>query len=650
MRKSLFVSTTAAGLLAGLPFAAQAEDAGPTAVDAVVVTANRSPEAAGRVGQQITVLDRAELQSQQTPVLTDILARTPGLAVARNGGVGAPTQVYVRGAESGQTVVLIDGVKLNDPSLTDTGFNFGNLLVGDVARVEVLRGPQSVLWGSQAIGGVVNLITAEAERPFESNLTLEGGSDAWAYGRAGVGGKTDRAAWRANLSYLTTHGVSAFADGAERDGYRNLGASGKAKVALTDQLFLDLRAVYSRGRSEFDGFAAPTFAFGDTREYGVTEDFVGYAGLNLDLLEGRLTQRAAFAYTRTDRESFDPDQAITTTTFRSDGRNERFEYQGTYAVTERWTAVFGAETERSRMRSASPSAFDPDPTPGRRSARLDSVYAQVRGEVVDGLTLSGGLRRDEHDDFGGHTVGQLAAAWSLNDGATVLRASWGEGFKAPSLYQLGSEYGNAGLRPETAEGWDVGIQQGLAGGRVVVSAAWFERRAKDQIDFFSCLSGSADPMCLGADGFPRFGYYANVARTETRGVELAARADVTEALTLDASYTWLDAENDTAGAANQGRRLPRRPEHAASAEATWRWPVGLSTTLAVRYAGDRFDDAANSRVVKGHVLWDLRGAYAVTDRVEVYGRVENLFDERYVTIRNYGQAGRTAYAGVRATF
>ncbi|CAN7331287.1 TonB-dependent receptor [Phenylobacterium sp. LjRoot219] len=654
MNSKLFVSTAFCVIAAAAPAAVHAEAAAEVpAVDELVVVAGRTAERADRVGQQVTVITAETLQEKQTPLLTEILATTPGVSFSRNGGVGGTTNVYIRGAEPGQTVVLIDGVKLNDPSTTDAGFNFGHMLVGDIARVEILRGPQSVLWGSQAIGGVINLLTAVPTEPFETSLLAEGGSNDWAYGRAALGGKSERVSWRATAGYLTTSGISTFDEakgGRELDGYRNIGASAKADVAVTDQLSLDLRTIYSRGRNEMDGLVPPNFVFGDTRALGTTQDLVGYAGARLSLLDGRFTNRAGYAYTSTIRKNYDPDQAVTDVTFRASGRNERFEYQGAFEVTPVWTAVFGAETEKSKMRTASPSDFDPNPTPVHSSARLDSFYANLRGDVISNLTLSGGVRQDHHSDFGGNTVGQASAAWRLNEGKTVLRASWGQAFKAPSLYQLGSEYGNPTLDPESSHSWDAGVEHRMMDGRIVVSAAYFERKTKNQIDFFTCLSAASDPLCVGANGVPRFGFYANTARTKAKGVELDADAQLTDALALSVNYTWVDARNDAETSRNFDKRLPRRPARVGNVEVSYDWPNALQTAVAVQYAGDRFDDAANRNVLKGYVLWDVRASYPVNEQVEVYGRVENLFDQSYETIRNYGQLGRAAYAGVRAKF
>ena len=296
MRPELYLGAATAALLltagaASAQTALQTSDS--TLLNDVIVTANRSVQSADRVGQSVTVRTTKQIEASQTVGVVDLLVRTPGVSLSRNGGIGTTTALRIRGAESDQTVVVIDGVKLNDPSSTGGGYNFGNLLVGDVARIEVLRGAQSTLWGSQAIGGVVNLVTAQPTRPFEASLTAEAGSRGTSYLRGGIGGVTDRIDWRVAASHYQTDGFSTFARGTEKDGYENTGLSGRLNLRLTEDVSVDLRAVYSNGRVDIDGFPAPTFAFGDTREYGTTKDLVTYAGLNFDLFEDRLKNRIA---------------------------------------------------------------------------------------------------------------------------------------------------------------------------------------------------------------------------------------------------------------------------------------------------------------------------------------------------------------------
>ena len=639
MRNELIVSAAAAALLLAAN-AASAQTAtsvtDPSLLDDVVVTANRSAQSADRVGQSVTVLTTADIQSSQTVVVSDILARTPGVTVSRNGGVGSVTAVRIRGAESDQTVAVVDGVKLNDPSGTGGGYNFGNLLIGDVARIEVLRGAQSTLWGSQAIGGVVNIVTAEPTRPFQASLDAEAGSRGTTYLRGSVGGAGERATWRLGASRYQTDGFSAFARGTENDGYENFGLSGRANIRIVEGVSVDLRAVYSDGDVDVDGFPAPLFAFGDTRETSSTKELVTYAGLNFDLFDGRLSNRVAYGYTRTDRQN----QAGSAVTFEAEGLNRRYEYQGVFDVREGWTATFGAEHEDSEF-SAAPDAAE---------VGLDGVYAQLQAEVVDGLTLTGGVRRDEHDTFGGKTLGQAAVAWALNDGSTVLRASFGQGFKAPSLYQLYSQYGNLALLPEEANGWDAGVEHHLLDGALILSATYFSRETTNQIDFVSC-SGTATPatapLCF-KNGVRRFGYYSNIALTEADGVELAADYEI-GSFRVNANYTRTNTENRTPGA-NLGRQLARRPDEAANLTVGYVWPFGLSTSVAVHHVGDSFDNASNATRLDAYTLVDLRASYPINETLELYGRVENVGDEVYETTRNYGVAGRGTFVGVRARF
>jgi vitamin B12 transporter len=612
------------------------------AAETVVVTATRTEQPLSEVGQAMSVIDADAIARRQSDTVVDLLRTVPGVTIARNGGVGTSTAVFIRGAESDQTVALIDGVKLNDPSSPGGGFNFGNLLVGNITRVEVLRGSQSVLWGSQAIGGVVNLITAEPTEEFAGSARAEYG---WRGTRQLVGNVSQQlgpVAASIGVGDFHTDGISAFNErrgGRERDPYRDFGAHAKFNVALSDSVSLDLRGWYSNGKVGIDGLAPPSFAFGDTREYARTREAIGYSALNFALLDGRLQNRVASAYTETQRNNFDPDGFVFET-FDAAGRNVRFEYQGTLDVTEAVRATFGAETERSRFISAS---FGGPPTRGEAS--IDSGYGEIIARPFAGFTAIAGIRHDQHDDFGGKTTSSASAVWTPNEGVTALRTSYSEGFKAPTLYQLQSEYGNALLHPETARGWDAGITQRLFNDSIELGVTGFRRDTHDLINFISCVA-PLDGICAGRPD----GTYDNVARARAQGLELTLTLRPIEALQAQANYSYVDAQNRSSGTANFGKDLVRRPRETASALVDYSWPFGLQTGATFTQVAKSFDNAANTRAVEGYDIVDLRVAYSLKSGVELQARIENLLDEKYETIYRYGSPGRAVYAGVRLSY
>lgn len=620
------------GLL--LSTSALAQGVLPLDASAILVTATRAPTPIDRLPSSITVLDKAAIDRAQDIAVSDLLLRTPGVSLSRTGGYGTNTLLRIRGAEPDHTVVVIDGVKLNDPAAASGGYNFANLLVGDAARIELLRGPQSILWGSQAIGGVVNVVTALPESELGASFDVEAGSRETVSARAGLGGKTGPLTWRVGANAFTTEGISAIAPafgGRERDGYTNLGLTGRAELVVAEGVSAELRGFYSHGRTDIDSTTA------DTPEYALNREFVGYAGLSVDLFGGRFHNRFGYGYTDTNRDNFNPARARQHS-FDSAGRNQRFEYQGSFAIAEGWNALFGAEQERSRFRSVSPPASlaRPIPAPARGSTRITSFYGQVTGELLQGLTLTGGARHDEHSQFGGRMLFSAGGVWALPT-HSILRASYGEGFKAPTLYQLFSNFGNSALAPEQAHGWEGGIEQHLFDGALSLAATYFKRSTIDQID------------CPGCTPTPGSGHYQNIARAEARGIEAVAVARIGERLTIDGSFSWVNTQNRSPGTMF-GNWLARRPRYAANGSATYVWPSGLSTGLAVRWSGRSFDNAANSIRLDDYTLVDLRAELPLSPAVRLFGRVENLFDEKYMTAYRFGTLGRSIYAGLRGRF
>jgi len=616
-----------ASALAGPTLAHAAADDGE-----VIVTALRVDTRVRQVASSVTVLDKTAIDASQQFTISDLITRTPGVTYSRTGGFGTTTGVRIRGAESDQTVVVIDGVKLNDPSSTGGGYDFGDLFVGDAAQIEVLRGPQSTLWGSQAIGGVVNIVTQLPASGFAGGGEAEGGSRGTASGRINLGGGKNGIRWELAGNAFRTDGISAVAPefgGQERDGYRHYGTSGRILAELAEDVSLDLRGYWSHGKVDLDSSFGPP----DVADYQKSTNWTGYAGLNFGLFGGALKNRVGLTRDHIDRGNFDP--TITSgddRSFVAHGRNDHIEYQGTLAVANGWTAIFGAEHEHSRFSAISPQ-FQTDPDHGNVS--IDSLYGQVNGTVAQHLTLTGGVRYDHHQTYGGHALVSGGAVWSA--GGTTLRASYGEGFKAPSLYQLYSAFGNLDLSAERAHGWDAGVEQKF-GGHVTASLTWFDRDTRNLIGFASFPPRADRP----------FGYYQNVDRANAHGIEAAAAARF-GGLTLDANYTWTDAEDRSVGA-TYGSDLIRRPHHTANADVTYAWPFGLTTTVAVTHASHAFEDSGNTIRLSGYTLVDLRAEQPIGHGLSLFGRVDNIGNTHYETAYRYGALGRSFYGGIRAKF
>ncbi len=612
---------------------AYAQDIPDTDAPEVVVTASRVAQPASEIGQAVTVIDRAEIERRQTVVVSDLLATTPGVTVTRNGTLGALTGVRIRGAESDQTLVVIDGVRVNDPASTGGGFDFGNLLSSSVERIEVLRGPNSVPWGSQAIGGVVNIITAAPTEGMQARANAEYGYADSMFASAGVSGKSGPVSGSLTGGYLKTDGISSAASGTERDGYRQYGATGRLGVEFAPGIGLDLRGYFADSKVEIDdGFNPETFVVADSLAYGTTQELYGYAGLHANFADGRFNNRVAFTIADINRDNFS--QPGGDVSFIGRGRSERYEYQGDFRPLDEVRVVAGVERENSRFNDGFTFA----------DTGITSVYGQLIVKPLDILTITGGVRNDDHEDFGSHTTFGANAALALRTGTTI-RASYGEGFKAPTLYQLFSAYGNRDLDPETARNFDIGIEQAFLGDRVRAGVTYFNRRTRNQIDFRNCSpteQATAGSICVDRP----FGVYDNVARAEADGVEFTLALRPVDALTLTANYSYIHTENRAIGA-NFGNDLARRPKQTASVNADYRFVFGLSVGGTVTMVGDSFDDAGNTVRLDGYALAGIRAEMPINDRIALYGRVDNLTDARYETVAGYGNYGRAAYGGVR---
>ena len=621
----------------------------------VVVTATRTEQPVQRTGESVSVITRKDLDLQQAVSVSDVLPLTPASTVVRNGGLGQNATVSLRGAEPGQSLVLVDGIQINDPSTTDGQALLGDVLVNNIDRVEILRGPQSTLYGSQAIGGVVNIIThTGGDTPFALRATAEGGSFGTYHLNAGANGTSGVIDYGASLNYLSTGGISA-ADSAngnpEADGYRNVGATGNVRLHVRDDVSIDLRGYYTGARTDIDGYPPPNYSFGDDPEFAKNDLVAGYAGVNADLFGGLLHNRIGFAASHADRRFFGVFGFAPPYAFSPDLNNyskagtARIEYQGTVNLDGDNQITFGAESQRNTFNTMS-LQYDIAPTLGAR--RTTSGYGQWQTTLFDQLTLTGGLRYDGDSQYGGHTSLKVAGAWAVPNWGTVIHANYGDGFKAPSLYQLYSQYSNpiAELKPETARGWEAGVAQAFLDNRAHASATWFTRKTKNEIDFFSCPFVPPVPNLPGCDErLLQGGFYYNVGRSRSQGAEFEISGEVIENLTASINLTDMASED-----LDLRTDLARRPRITAGGSLFWTPMERASLGLTVSHVGARFDGAGEVRPLPGYTLVNILGSYPLTDNFSLFGRIENLFNDRYEPVSGYGAPGRAAYAGIRAAF
>jgi len=639
------IAIAALAALIALPAAAQdPQDQAPAPLrHEVVVTATRLQTPEKKVGSSVTVVSGDELVRTGRTFVLDALESVMGLSTIRNGGPGATASVSVRGANSEHTLFLLDGVELNDPINPSRSYDVSHLPLSQVERVEILRGPQGLLYGSDALGGVVNIITrAGRGRP---RLSLSSSADTLSslsanVALAGSGGKTDYAF---SLFHERTAGISAaaasYAGNTEKDGYRNLSLDARLgyAVAPTSNLTFTVRA--SRARTELDNFGGPG---GDdpnnVQDYASLLFRGQYRGLSPS---GRWERTVSLSWLGARRDNDNPvDPAHPAESDHGLYRSglAELDWQNNFFLRPTHTLTAGLEVEGESGRSeyVSESAYGPYesdfPTARAGSAGL---YLLDHWEVKDRFFVTAGVRADRHSRAGTAVTFRVAPAFLIAATGTRLKATLGSGFKSPSLYQLyapATSFGPVGnplLRPERALGWDAGIEQTLAAGRAVVDVTWFESSFRDLVDF---------DFAAG---------YVNIGRARTRGLEVSAEARPGAGSRFAASYTRLSARD--LGARTE---LLRRPRDKFSGEAGLRLFGRFDLAANVLWVGRRLDRDFSTypyptTTLPGYVLL---GAVLSTDLgrdVEVFARIDNILNARYQTVWGYGSPGLTLRTGFR---
>lgn len=621
----------------------------------IVVTATRSPTAIANAGSSISVISGEEITKSSMKDISDVLRTVPGVDVTTAGGPGSLTTARIRGAESKNTLVLIDGVRVNDASDAGGGFDLSAIVPADIERIEVLRGPQSALYGSDAMGGVISIITRKGQGAPRVKMSAEGGSYGSKGLSGGVSGRQGPVSYAFSVTGYDTAGFSRygyrigrieknFPWGLENDSTQRLGASGNVTVTLSDTAELEFGGYSSLNVSDYD---AAYGQYPDTPSRSRQGLMNGYVRLKNIMFDGRLTNRFTVSGSATDRKyrSISYFGAKPTMSWTSDhyrGSRIAAEYQGDLKLDQFGMFTLGAKTEQedliSYSRDVAPIASLRRKT-GDFSQVTNSVYVMHQVSPIENLHLSLGGRIDAISDGGQFNTWRTTAAYEIPRTKTTFRTSVGTGAKTPSLFQLhDATYGNPDLKPEYSVGFDAGIDQKLFDDSLLLSATFFSNRFRDMIDF------TFDPETCPATS--PYGCYLNVDRARTWGFEFSGDLELVRGLLrAKVAYTYLHAVN---GKTNL--QLPRRPEHEGRIGLVITPTEKLSIEPSVVLVGERFSSVGEKDRLAPYARLDVRAEYKIDDMFSVYARAENLTDAKYQEVLNYGTPGRSIYGGVRATW
>ena len=594
---------------------AQTTETEDKVLDIVIVEGSRLNQTETEIGSSVSIISADDIELIGYQFALDAVAAAPGATINQNGAFGGLASVRIRGASSEQTLVLIDGVPVTDPSSPGGGFNFARLDTANIERIEVLKGPQSTLWGSDAIGGVVSITTKKPDDGLGGNAFVEYGSFNFQRAGAAVEAGGEIGDFRFSATSTSTDGISK-ADksngNSERDGYDavTLAANGGLNLGPAR---LSSDVMWTDAEADFDSFVFGSQGnVGDGDEVSETEELSTNITLDIPLFNDRFDNAVVVGYSDIDRQSFSNGAP----SFGADGERWIYRYQGNFELNGANTLAFGVEREET--------------TANDDETSIDSLFALYEFKPFEKLTLTGGVRVDDHEKFGSETTGRVAAAYNVIDSLTI-RGSWGQGFKAPTIFQstyicgfCGLTEPNSDLQPETSEAFEIGLDWRSSNGLAEAGIVLFDQESENLIDF-TFTAG-----------------YDNVALVESQGVEIYGGYRVADWLNISGNYAYIDAEE------GDGAERTRLPEHSGDVTFGLNPEGRVSGAVLVRYNGEELN--TNGATLDSWTRVDVSGSFAVTDSVEFYGRIENLFDEDYQQILGYGTPGMSGRIGLRLVY
>lgn len=631
----------------------------------IVVTPDRVEEPKSRTASSVSVVTAAQIEKRASLGLADALRGVPGLDLYESGGPGTQTSVFLRGATPGQTLVLIDGIRVGDASSTDGSIDLGNLAATDVDRIEVLRGPQSALYGSDAMGGVINIITRKGQGKPRGSIMLEGGAYGAGHARAMLSGSEDHLSYAFSVDALHTEafprygyrinrpltigdGVTPLPPLPPNDPTNRMGATARLAYQLTDALSVEEGFTGYDNAIRFDNpYAFKAFNVYNPENHAHATFAQGYVRADVDLFDKLLHNRVTLYANETMRDNWVTescyDASFNAFTCRLGYRGDRrgLEYQGDLKLGAFGLVTFGVANWTDNAHTWQGGPVLPDSTvPVDFVQTTHSGFAQHQFTLFDRLDFTYGGRIDSVESGPTFDTWRMTAAFRLDEIGARFRGSAGTGAKVASLYQRFSQYGDPTLKPERSTGYDVGFDQKLFGDRVTASVSFFDNRFQNLIDFGVVLTCTVTQI---------FGCYYNVGRAETKGIEYAGEAEIIPGqIRARASYTHLVAKNRTTE-----RSLFRRPPDKGMASLIYMGIPGLELEARMLAVGETPDyDYTNAKRVTlpAYARVDLFASYKFDESFSVFGRIENVGNTRYEEVYNYGTPGRSLYGGMKFTW
>jgi vitamin B12 transporter len=610
-------------------------------IEELLVNASLLPIDSRRSANAITVIDREDIKNRAVTSVSDLLRDVPGLAVSRSGVQGSQTQIRIRGGEANHLLVLIDGIEANNASQSDE-LNWGTLVASDIERIEIIRGPQSSMQGSDALAGVINIITQSAEQPLSARVFVESGSfDTQNNGfSAGINnGKFDA---RLGVSFLHTEGDNIARTGFEKDGYENTKINFKSGLNVSNQLRFDFSARQSDGMNEYDA---------DVNFDGLVDDQdnksefqnsafglkAGYVSIN-----NKWQHQLLISQSENDNEDFNKNILGTSTNSSKD----QYRFIGSLFLgdlSRRISMLIEREEENFQQRGivndyGSYGVFDPNQD---RTRNTDSIALEYRADISEKLTIAASTRVDDNSEFKNANTSRLEVIYELNDDASI-RSAYGTAVKNPTFTERFGFYtnfiGNPFLEPEESVNWELGIDQRFFQGSLNLAATFFNSELENEID-----GNSLDPITFGYTAINKQGL------SKREGIELYLSGQLTDMLSLYASYTFTDSvELDANG---QYQDEVRRPRNISSLNLSWQARKNLHVNTNIQFNGSQEDIVfPNNQTLDGFTLVNISANFSANEKLDIYLRLDNLLDENYEEVYSYQALGFGAHFGLRYRF